>query len=142
MRRPSLIHGLNRARIGRRGALLLTLGFIYLILGFSMVTVPAWDRATRDTYAFPIELANGSLAFWGGMWITVGTLAAISAFWRVGRDAWGFGVMASFTILWSAFGYLSTLLLGSDRGWVVGVIWTAFSAVILICSGMKGANDE
>lgn len=140
MRLP--ISNLNRARVGRRGALLLTLGLIYVILGLSMVTVPSWDRGTHDTYSFPIWLTNGSLAFWGGVWITVGTMAMVSAFWKIGRDAWGFGILASFTLMWATFGFLSSLIHESDRGWVVGSIWAAFAAVILICSGMRGARDE
>lgn len=118
------------------------LGIMYIILGVSFALPDSIVSTTDSTYAFPMYLSQGSIAFWGGVYVGVGTLAALSAFWPTGRDAWGYALLTAFTLLWSMFGFISSIAFDSPRGWTIGLIWLAFAVLFIIVSGMRGVRDE
>lgn len=130
----------TRRQLGRRGAVLLLVGGIYVLVGVSFAVFPP-NSASSDAYSFVLLLSHGSLGFWGGVFITVGMVAVLAAFWRTGRDAWGYSALVVFTAIWATFGFFSTIFLGSPRGWFLGLSWSAFAGVLAIVSGMRGANE-
>lgn len=127
-----------RRRVGRRGAVLIILGGIYVIVGLSFIQFPTDDA--HSAYDFAISLTD-SLAFWGGSFVVVGAIACVAGFWPTGRDVWGYAALVAFTSIWAIFCFLSTLLDNSPRGWVLGFVWTGVASMLAIVSGMRGANE-
>lgn len=123
-----------RWRLGRRGAFLVLMGTAYIFLGYGY-GYQSTPRVTKDQLALPLLLVD-DLRFWGTLWIVAGVLAVFNAWWPPGRDAVGFMALELFAMVWAVLNITGDLFLDAPRGWVVGVIFGAWAAAVLIVSGM------
>ncbi|PRH79413.1 hypothetical protein C6N75_10035 [Streptomyces solincola] len=121
----------------RRGAFLLAVGLIQIILGWSTVVAPPNALAAYAVAGFI------GPTFVGIAQIALGTIAVVNAFWPPGKDRIGF--MAAFpapafwatdAVISSSFGYVA---------WGIGIrtacFWAGYAALILLAAGMQGVAD-
>lgn len=130
-----------RWRIGRRGAFLVLMGTAYIFLGYGYGYIDVPD-ATVSQLGLPLMIAeavgiNDGLRFWGTLWILAGVASVFNAWWPPGRDAFGFMALEGFALMWATLNIVGDVLLDAQRGWVVGVIFAAWAASVLIVSGMS-----
>lgn len=118
----------------RRGAFLFLIGAIYLIIGLAYA-----DPSTSpppEAYAAALHLI-GTMRFWGSVWAVVGLTGLVTAFWPPAGTLVGFTVLSGWSYGWGALAISSTLVYGSERGWVTGLVWLTFGTALLIVSGMN-----
>lgn len=126
-------------RIGQRGQVLLLLGSIYFLAGAGFY-LNADDPGYTTTFAFPLRFAP--MEFWGGIFAMVGVIAAVAAFWNIGRDVWGFAALVCWSSLWSCAALGTFFVNNVNRAWVTFLVWGAFAGVVAIVSGMRGPDDD
>lgn len=109
--------------VGHRGAVLAFLVMLDLLYGYSMNTEPG--------YLAWVDLGL-SIHTWSLIWIAVGVilLTGISA----KRDKFHYTIAVMLKVFWSAVFFRTWLTGGYDRGWVVGLIWGGFAALLFIIS--------
>lgn len=119
-----------RARVGRRGTILLILAFIDFAFGGSLIFPTAASRIApaavwRDHYA-PTWM-------WGVAWMIVGAVLIVSAFMT--NDEVGYTAAISLKIAWSLTALASWFLGGVERGWLSAAVWLVVSAMVYVISG-------
>lgn len=117
------------ARIGRRGASLLFLGLLDLVIATSLIVIPPEVQASAG-FLFVGDLLP--LTVWGAIWAAVGVLCLVQAFMRMDRVAY-----AAATLLKCVYGllYLIGFATGEiPRGYVSAVIWLGFAAWLAVLS--------
>jgi hypothetical protein len=123
-------------RIGRRGASLAILGFVFLVIGVKALVAPA--EATGDQFLIYYMLPSYVR---GLLWIVPALTALYAAVrHRPGRDGVGFAALAVPTIfmtssyLWSTVAYFAGL---SDwpHGWASALSWFAILALLSVIAG-------
>ena len=132
----------TKARLGRRGAMLLSLGFIYVMVGYADLTRP---RPTiEDAYHLAIDPQVR-----GALWAFTGLLAMLYAFVGHRRDApWWWTDAVGWVALYllpsvrvTSYGGSWLLWLGSggaagdSSAWYLAVLHIPFILIVLICSG-------
>ena len=116
----NLIH-----RVGRRGAFLLFLALVDFIYGYSILLIanPVWSR---------IDLFLPSVA-WGIIWIAVGFICLVQAFFTIDRLAYSLAVGTK--VVWSLAMFSSWVFTGTNPvGWVSGTLFLGFAAITSIVS--------
>src|SRR4051812_46706591 len=118
--------------LGRRGAILLSYGVVWAIIGYGQITSPAPDlRGLR------LLLQMMPLDAWGWIWVTSGLIAIISAWLPQERDWPGFLALPLMVLPW-AVSYLLAWIIGDfPRGWVAAVVWGAIAAPVLVTAGWR-----
>jgi len=126
--------------VGRRGAFLILFGAVYLLIGYSYLTLtPASETAVR--HALRLALNAAPLPAWGWAWITAGVTAAACGAVCPGRKAVGYGVAVAPPALWAVV-YLAAWLAGDvPRGWVSAAIYAALAAAVAVIAGMPEPRD-
>lgn len=122
------------ARLGRRGAFLVSLGLAWVAYGFAFL---ATSRPAAQREGLTVLSRYVSHDAQGFIWLACGIVAVIfGCVWRVGDDQIGFTALIAPSALWS-ISYFADWVLVSDysRGWVVAVTYAAISAAIYIASG-------
>lgn len=122
---------------GRRGAFLLLLGVMHVVLGSSYVFPETTSAVARSVgfllvWGIPVWVA-------GIPWMLSGLAAARAALIEAppGRDGWGFQVLAAVETAWAGV-YLFSWLLGSyERGWTWAVVFGALAGAVQIVAGMN-----
>lgn len=115
-----------RARLGRRGQILLILGTGKICWGIGFIATPQ-----QNTDGLDLLTDRCSLASWAWLWIIAGAVTAASAFLRIGRDGLGFLAAIIPPSVW-ATAYLSAVLTGEyERGGFVAA-WYLTSHVGVI----------
>ena len=120
-------------RLGRRGAALLVCSLISILLGLGSVVTPT-GRPLSPVYVVITGLAP--MKVWGIIWILAGAVAGVQAFSRtVAAAAW----LSVITIaaVWTAGLFAGWLVSGWPRGWIGGVIFGAYTALLVICAGWR-----
>lgn len=127
-----------RARVGRRGLTLLSLGLAFFLIGLKGYFSPSEDLGRFILYTFLPDWARGLL------WGIPAALAFVAAVRRGGRDGVGFAalvvppVVLSVSYLWSGVAFL----LGATNyafGWTQAAIWLSILSFVLIVSGWPEA---
>ena len=118
--------------LGRRGAILLSYGVVWAIIGYGQITSPAPDlRGLR------LLLQMMPLDVWGWIWVASGLIAIISAWLPQERDWPGFLALPLMVLPW-AVSYLLAWIIGDfPRGWVAAVVWGAIAAPVLVTAGWR-----
>ena len=116
----------------RRGALLLLLGLLYLMIGGSYALIDR-EPKTIEPYTFAMVLAP--IEVWGALWALCGLVGVIGAFNRH-LDRYGFVALTAFSSLWGILAFMSAAT-GHPLGLVAGAIWMSWAGVLLITSGMR-----
>lgn len=130
---------IRKQAIGRRGAVLMALGFVQVMIGWATLAANPANLA-----ALPI-LNSTTPAVVGTTQIVFGFLGALFAFTSTPRDIKGFQLL-SLTPFVYGFSYLFSGILGhyplgmvyAVRG---GVLWFGYALVPLIVSGMIGVRE-
>jgi hypothetical protein len=108
-------------RLGRRGASLLFLGSLSMILAASLLLASP-QQATIASYRMLATIAP--LAVWGISWLISGLICWTQAFMLQDRIAF-----ALTTAMWWLYGlaHITGIFTGvNPRGWVGGLLWIAF----------------
>lgn len=122
---------LGRA-LGRRGAILLSYGIVWAIIGYGQITSPAPDlRGLR------LLLQTMPLEAWGWIWVASGIIAIISAWLPQGRDWPGFLALPLMVLPWMVSYLLAWIIGDFPRGWVATVVWGAIAAPVLVVAGWR-----
>lgn len=120
-------------RVGRKGAFLLLMGFMYLDIGYSYVVQPV-TAITASQLKLALRVAP--LWVYGLGWMFGGALMMIvgsSLTHRFTRDTWGFVVGAMVPAVWSTV-WFSAWADGdaSVRGWI---LYFAFASAMFLAAG-------
>lgn len=115
--------------IGRRGASLLFVGGLSLIIAASLLIAPP---EVRSQPAYQALGAIMPLSWWGVVWLISGILSWVQAFMRSDRIAFALAA-------WLMFAYGLAYAVGSitgnnPRGWVGAGVWIAFGCWISLIS--------
>lgn len=118
--------------LGRRGAILLSYGLVWAIIGYGQITSPAPDlRGLR------LLLQIVSLDVWGWIWVASGLIAIISAWLPPEKDWPGFLALPLMVLPWAASYLLAWIIGDFPRGWVAAVVWGAIAAPVLVTAGWR-----
>lgn len=118
------------ARIGRRGAVLLVFGIVWVTKSYTLF------RGDRLALVDQSRLLGVPLTGWAAMWLACGLLSIFFAFQRPGRDHLGFAAVVLPSWVW-AIGYWQAWYVHGHGAWTTGLIWLAFSLVALIAAGWQ-----
>lgn len=118
-------------RLGRRGATLLTLATVDLVIGTLLIN-PGLHAQTVRTPAYRL-IVYVPLQVWGAAWIAVGLVCGISAWRRSDRLAFGLAIMIK--LLWGGLILGAWLFKGATLAWAGAVVWFALAAWVAISSG-------
>lgn len=122
---------LGRA-LGRRGAILLSYGAVWAIIGYGQITAPQPDlRGLR------LLLQTMPLDVWGWLWVASGFIAIVSAWLPQGRDWPGFLALPLMVLPWMVSYLLAWIIGDYPRGWVATVVWGAIAAPVLVVAGWR-----
>jgi len=127
------------AKLGRRGAVLLILGVIWLFIGISTIADP-YASGGRN-----LGLFHEALPSWLRATLWIGTaLLALSSAWRAAgrRDDWGYMALILMPIV-RAMSYLWAWLLnlipgppvGDPTGWLGFIVWGTVAVLVFTISG-------
>lgn len=72
---------------------------------------------------------------WGIGWIIVGVVGVVLPLFR--KEDVGFLVTISYTSVWSAMAFGSTIFYGAERGWIGGLTWAALAVALNITAGLR-----
>lgn len=120
-------------RIGRRGAVLLILGIVWIVYGYTIGTVPHAVGALGILDKIPT-------AVWAAMWIGCGAVAAGHCGVTRAHDGRGFTLLAippavwAFGLWWAEVTYLAGVG-GTPYSWAAAIIWTGLAALVVIVAG-------
>lgn len=123
--------GRLRARLGRRGAILLLKGAIAGLYGAGQLAAPLPDQR-----GLVLLLRLAPVPVWGWAWVAAGVVALVCAWLHPGCDWPGFAAVWLVSSVW-ALGYLAAWWpLGVfPRGWVGAAVFGAFGGVCLVAIG-------
>lgn len=122
-----------------RGAFLLLLGAVHLIVGVTYI-VPNPTPGVVDSlgiitqYGVPVWVA-------GIPWIPAAVIAWVSAFRRSGKDRLGFQALVSMDVIWTC-GYIASWLLADySRGYLLATLFAAIGGGVVAVAGMPNPGD-
>jgi hypothetical protein len=134
--------------LGHRGAFLITVGILYLALGWGYAgeNLPPY---VLKQLAMPIEVMGyvgvhdpqTALNIWGIVWMCSAVVAMVTAWWPPGWDFIGFIALWVFAFLWAALNFLGAVILEAPRAEVIGFIFFIHAVSVLIVSGMVDASE-
>jgi hypothetical protein len=121
--------------LGPRGQVLCVLGFVWILVGVSVLTTPSSPT--------PGVFLEQHLPAWarGVLWIGTGVAGIVAAWWPPGRDHWGFTALVAMPLARFTFYTLSTIfwllpdIEGHSRAWVSAAVWGAIAEFIMIVAG-------
>jgi uncharacterized membrane protein len=120
---------------GKRGEVLVLLGFIFILTGFGFVKHPELNPAAKAQLHTALQIAP--IQFWGVMFIISGLVAMISSRWPPGQSVWGYGTLAIVSIWWTSMYVTGWLYLGVTGAYRGALSWATTSLIILIISGWE-----
>lgn len=121
-----------RARLGRRGTILLCYGTVWALYGYGQLVSPQPDQR-----GLRLLLDHVPLDVWAGLWIAAGLCAVASAFAPQGRDWPGFLSLVLMVLPWMG-SYAASWVMGEfDRGWVAALIWGVIAVPVIVVAGWR-----
>ena len=133
-------------RFGRRGLILIAVGFGFALFGLTMVILPQKDRFSRPGPS-PLDWADSKL--WGYVWLACGTIALLVGLQRRrAPDVIGYTAafippaIWTFLYIYSAMVWFATAgEYGEPFTWASAFIWADFMFLIRICAGWDDPAD-
>lgn len=125
-------------RVGRRGAVLILFGVIFILLGVSLRA----DVPPLVLEQLRVALSVAPLVFWSTVFITIGAVGCANAFYPPGKDNYGFIAMAGLSYLWSGFLVSTWIMDQPPRGLVSAFIYATFGSALTIISGWPEVREE
>jgi hypothetical protein len=119
---------------GRRGAFLCLFATVYLLIGYSYLSLPS--TAARST-AFRWLPDWFPLTYLGWPWIIAGLIAITSsyAYEPPRSDRAGFSAMTAVPLAWSLMFLLLWLAGFAPTGWISASTYAGFAAGVMVVSG-------
>lgn len=119
-----------RRQLGRRGAVLSSLGLVWVCYGYAQISAPQPNQSGLRLLLFM------PLWAWGMVWIVSGSLAFAAAWMPGRRDWWGYPALAVVVLPWT-LAYMASWwpLHDNPRGWIGALIWTALVVPVLVVAG-------
>lgn len=118
-------HSLRLLRkMGHRGAFLLFLSLLDILMGYNLTTATAQDMGPLN-FILPVHT-------WGAIWMGVGAFLLTGVFAR--RDRLHFGVAATLKTGWAAVFVNVWFFQHIPEEWLNIVLWAAFAAICLVVS--------
>ncbi|WP_148003651.1 hypothetical protein [Streptomyces sp. adm13(2018)] len=130
---------LLRARLGRRGSVLLGFGVLELLYGLGLVLDPRFGIVRGVgvlTHVAP-------MAVWGGLWMACG-LCALAMAWevRATRDTWGYAAAILPPIGWAGANLIAWLTGSFAQAWTSAVTWGCLAYVIRRVNGWPEVRGD
>lgn len=128
---------LCRCQVGRRGAYLIIMSFIFLGHSLSYFVSPLLP-ITQSNLRLPLDIAP--IKFWASVWLVVALIAFVSAFRKSpDKDKWGFLSLSILSFFW-AVSYSWAAVAGWSegafaRGLIAALLYGSLAGVIVIVSG-------
>lgn len=119
------------ARLGRRGAVLCSFGFIWILIGFGYYTIPPLGVTLAGLAAIVQVMA---LKYWGLVWVAAGLTGMVAAFCATGRDMFGFVALSLMPLAWSV-SFMIAFLSGNGRAGLSASIFLALLVPLFIVAG-------
>ena len=114
---------------GRRGATLLLLAFLDIVIGFGVYTAEADGR----TSAYSGQLAIAPLWMWACAWWYTAVILVFSAFRK--HDAVGFAFASGIKFVWALSFLLGYLIHNQERAWISAGTWIVIALWLQLVSG-------
>lgn len=124
----------RHVKLSRRGGLLVLFGAVWVLLGYSYLSIPAsFKPLLHRSLRFALSVAP--IEAYGWIWIGTGLAAIIGG--AVHRFDWlGFGSAMLMPLYWSLVNFVAQFVDGVPRAWVSGVIYGLLAAVVGVAAGM------
>lgn len=118
--------------LGRRGAILLTYGSVWMLYGYAQVISPQPDQRGLGAALRVMPLSG-----WGCAWLACGLVAVVCAWLPQGVDAAGFLALPLIVLPWMT-SYLASWISGDfPRGWVAAAIWGLIAVPLIVVAGWR-----
>lgn len=126
-------------RVGRRGAFLVLFGAVYVLLGYSYLSVTV-TPAVRHSLKLALSVAPLEVYAWG--WIVAGAVAIVAGVMLpVAWKAAGFAAAVVMPTIWA----LVALTAWTDghvaRAWVTAVVYALLAGSVAVVAGMVDPGD-
>lgn len=130
--------GLGRVlrRIGRRGASLMFVGLVCLVIAASLAFPPEEVRANSGYLMLTVFLPLG---VWAAIWGITGLVCLAQAFVRSDRVA--FSLATALMCAWGAIYIFGSFSGVNPRGWVSGGVWLGFGGWLTLISTWPESVD-
>lgn len=116
--------------LGRRGAILLSYGTVWALIGYAQIASPQPDQRGLQP-----ALNVMPLWAWGWAWLICGLVAMVAAWLRQGVDAIGFLALPLIVLPWMT-SYLISWMTGEyPRGWVAAAVWGLIALPVIVAAG-------
>lgn len=128
-----------RRKFSSRGTFLMAFGFVYLILGYSILTLPDTPAVHTQVHKqLRLALQVMPLDAYATLWLIAGVIAIVAGFiqrW----DMWGFGTAAIMPTAWSIvyFSAWNTI----PHAWLSAAVYLLLAAAVLIVAGMPDPEE-
>ena len=135
MKLPARFHRFAQTlahRLGRRGAALLWIGFLDLVIGWSLVD-PVSRPLVRHAPIYHAAFQLAAPSVWAALWAAAGLVCLVQAPMRLDRV--GFACAIAVKLTWALLITVSWLADGAVRGWLSAVVWYTFAAFIGVIAG-------
>lgn len=119
--------------VGRRGAILLSYGVVWSVIGYGQLISPQVDQRglTMLLNVMPLQA-------WGWCWITAGLVAAVCAFLPQGFDWPAFLVLPLLAFAWMLSYLVAWWPLDVfPRGWVAAGVYGALAVPVIVVAGWR-----
>lgn len=110
--------------MGHRGAFLLFLALLDILMGYSLLTATRQSLASIDLILSPQT--------WGVIWVGTGAFIATGVFAK--KDRAHFGLAATLKTGWAAVWVNVQLIQHTPGTWPSIVLWLAFAAICVVVS--------
>ena len=128
--------GTPAQHIGRQGAILLFYGLTAVLFGLAYILIPPSAVGTRNL-VFALRFLP--LHAWGGVWLTIGVIAVVSAFAGINKHKWALTLLLLMFIIWgvaylssSIASFLGVINNSAPLSAVVFAVFSFLQALILI----------
>jgi hypothetical protein len=118
-------------RLGRRGAVLMLLGVVWLLIGAFQILQPPPPANRAGLYLLTLL---APYEWWGGVWIAA-SLAAVTAAPRMASDTYGFVALMVPPWLWTLVNLAGWALGQAPRGWAAAMVYAALASMIMVVAG-------
>lgn len=133
-------------RFGRRGLILIALGFGFALFGVSILILPEASRFSRPGPS-PLDWADSYL--WGYLWLGCGIIGLLVGLQRRrAPDVIGYTAVFIPPAVWTflyIYSYMVWAATGGEFGepftWASACIWADFMFLIRICAGWDDPTD-
>ena len=129
-------------RVGRRGLFLVLFGAVYLLIGYSYLTVSQTSQPLVK-HALRLALNVAPLTVYGWLWVAAGGLAAVSGLFTITSSRRPIGFIAAVVMpsLWTLV-YLAAWIDGDvPRGWVSALLFGLLAAAVWVVAGMPDPHE-